>query len=75
MTQLIDGKKIAAQIKDEVKYDVDKLRSRGREICLAVIQVGHDPASTVYVRNKKRACAYVGIESLSYELDESASAK
>ncbi|MCI9215476.1 bifunctional methylenetetrahydrofolate dehydrogenase/methenyltetrahydrofolate cyclohydrolase FolD [Lachnospiraceae bacterium 42-17] len=73
MTQLIDGKKIAAQIKDEVKYDVDKLRSRGREICLAVIQVGHDPASTVYVRNKKRACAYVGIESLSYELDESAS--
>lgn len=70
MSQLIDGKKIAAQIKDEVKCDVEKLRGQGREICLAVIQVGRDPASTVYVRNKKRACEYVGIESLSYELDE-----
>lgn len=70
MSQLIDGKKIAAQIKDEVKCDVEKLRGQGIRICLAVIQVGKDPASAVYVRNKKRVCEYVGIESLSYELDE-----
>lgn len=70
MSQLIDGKKIAAQIKDEVKCDVERLDRKGRKVCLSVIQVGKDPASSVYVRNKKNACAYVGIESLSYELDE-----
>lgn len=70
MPQIIDGKKIAAQIKEEVKQKTEELKAQGRTVCLAVIQVGDDPASSVYVRNKKKACAYVGIESLSYELPE-----
>ncbi len=68
MTQIIDGKKISAEIKDELKEQVEAYRAQGREICLAVIQVGDDPASCVYVRNKKKACEYIGIRSLSYEL-------
>lgn len=68
MPQIIDGKAIAAQIKDEVKAQVLALAAQGKKVCLAVIQVGDDPASSVYVGNKKKACAYVGIESLSYEL-------
>lgn len=70
MAKLIDGKAISAQIKDELKEKVAQLNKMGKEITLAVIQVGADPASTVYVRNKKNACAYIGIESLSYELPE-----
>lgn len=68
MFQLIDGKRIAAQIKDELKEKAERLKKEGTEVCLAVIQVGDDPASTVYVRNKKRACEYVGIRSASFEL-------
>ncbi|WWR14633.1 bifunctional methylenetetrahydrofolate dehydrogenase/methenyltetrahydrofolate cyclohydrolase FolD [Lachnospiraceae bacterium JLR.KK008] len=70
MPNIIDGKAISAQIKEEVKEQVAVLRQGGREITLAVIQVGTDPASSVYVSNKKKACAYVGIRSLSYELAE-----
>lgn len=70
MTQLIDGKKIAQEIKDEVKAEVARLKEEGVSVCLAVVQVGKDPASCVYVRNKTKACAYVGIESKSYELPE-----
>ncbi len=70
MSNLIDGKKISQDIKDEVKQKVAKLKEEGVAVCLAVIQVGENPASTVYVRNKKKACEYVGIESLSYELPE-----
>lgn len=70
MYQLIDGKAISQQIKDELKEKVEKLKTQGTEICLAVIQVGNDPASGVYVNNKKKACAYIGIQSLSYELPE-----
>lgn len=70
MPLLIDGKKISTEIKDELKVTVEELKKQGVETCLAVIQVGNDPASSIYVRNKKRACAYVGIESLSYELPE-----
>lgn len=70
MAKLIDGKKISAQIKDELKEEVIQLNNQGISVCLAVIQVGNDPASSVYVRNKKRGCAYVGIESKSYELPE-----
>lgn len=73
MPQIIDGKVISAQIKDELKKEVGRMRRQGREICLAVIQVGNDPASTVYVRNKKRACEYIGIDSLAYELPEDTS--
>ncbi|MBD5467134.1 MAG: bifunctional methylenetetrahydrofolate dehydrogenase/methenyltetrahydrofolate cyclohydrolase FolD [Lachnospiraceae bacterium] len=70
MPQIIDGKAISAQIKEEVKAQVAAYRDRGAEITLAVIQVGNDPASGVYVGNKKKACAYVGIRSLAYELSE-----
>lgn len=70
MTQIIDGKAISAQIKDELKEKAAAMKKDGTTLCLAVIQVGNDPASSVYVGNKKKACAYVGIESLSYELDE-----
>lgn len=70
MAQLIDGKLISTQIKDELKAEVAELKEKGIIPCLAVIQVGNDPASCVYVNNKKKACAYIGIESLSYELDE-----
>ena len=70
MAQLIDGKVISAQIKDEVKEKVAGLKEQGCEVMLAVIQVGADPASSVYVRNKKKACEYVGIRSLAYELSE-----
>ena len=70
MAQLIDGKVISAQIKDEVKEKIAGLKEQGCEVTLAVIQVGADPASSVYVRNKKKACEYVGIRSLAYELPE-----
>ena len=70
MAKLIDGKEISKNIKDELKEKVATLKKEGRECTLAVIQVGADPASSVYVRNKKRACEYVGIRSLSYELPE-----
>ena len=70
MYQIIDGKKISQEIKDELKEKVTALKAEGKSICLAVIQVGSDPASSVYVGNKKKACAYIGIESLAYELPE-----
>ncbi|MBD5459720.1 MAG: bifunctional methylenetetrahydrofolate dehydrogenase/methenyltetrahydrofolate cyclohydrolase FolD [Lachnospiraceae bacterium] len=68
MAVLIDGKAISAQIQEELKEKVSVLRNKGVEITLAVIQVGSDPASCVYVRNKKRACENIGIRSLTYEL-------
>ncbi len=70
MYQIIDGKKISQEIKEELKAQVAVLKEQGKSVCLAVIQVGNDPASSVYVGNKKKACAYIGIESLSYELPE-----
>ncbi|MBO5144799.1 MAG: bifunctional methylenetetrahydrofolate dehydrogenase/methenyltetrahydrofolate cyclohydrolase FolD [Lachnospiraceae bacterium] len=73
MYQVIDGKKISQEIKDELKEKAASLKEQGKNICLAVIQVGNDPASSVYVGNKKKACAYIGIESLSYELPEETS--
>lgn len=70
MYQIIDGKKISQEIKDELREKVAEYKAEGKTVTLAVIQVGNDPASTVYVGNKKKACAYIGIESLSYELPE-----
>lgn len=70
MTTIIDGKQIAQTIKEELKEQVITLKEQGKTVCLAVIQVGVDPASSVYVSNKKKACAYIGIESKSYELEE-----
>ena len=73
MTQVIDGKKISQEIKDELREKVVSLKNEGREAALAVILVGNDPASTVYVGNKKKACEYIGIRSQSYELAEETS--
>ena len=70
MYQIIDGKKISQEIKDELKEKVAGLKEQGKNVALAVIQVGNDPASSVYVNNKKKAGAYIGIESLAYELPE-----
>lgn len=70
MPQIINGKEISQQIRDELKAEVAALAAQGRHACLAVVQVGNDPASSVYVNNKKKACAYIGIESRSYELPE-----
>lgn len=67
MAKRIDGKAISAMVKDECK---ERVRAEGIEATLAVIQVGDDPASTVYVGNKKKACEYIGIRSLSFELPE-----
>ncbi len=68
--RLIDGKLISGQIKEECRQRAERYKAEGIEICLAVVQVGEDPASSVYVRNKKRACEACGIKSLSYELPE-----
>lgn len=70
MAQIINGKEIAQTIKDEMREEVKVLKEAGKSCCLAVIQVGSDPASSVYVANKKKACEYIGIDSLSYELPE-----
>ncbi len=66
--QIIDGKAISQNIKDELKEKTALLKEKGIEVTLAVILVGEDPASQVYVRNKKKACEYIGYKSLSYEL-------
>lgn len=73
MALLIDGKKISQDIKDEVKAKAAAYAEKGITVKLAVVLVGNDPASSVYVGNKKKACAYTGIESLSYELPEETS--
>ena len=75
MANIIDGKKISAEIKEELKEQVAQLKLAGIEGTLAVIQVGDDPASSVYVRNKKKACEYIGIHSKSFELPEETSQK
>ena len=71
--ELIDGKAISLAIKDELKEKVSRLSAQGKTGSLAVIQVGNDPASSVYVRNKKKACEYIGIGSVSHELPEDTS--
>ena len=70
MAKIIDGKKISAALLEKVKADVTELEAVGTKPCLAVILVGDDPASQVYVRNKKRACENVGIKSLEYLLPQ-----
>ncbi|WAM34736.1 bifunctional methylenetetrahydrofolate dehydrogenase/methenyltetrahydrofolate cyclohydrolase FolD [Caldicellulosiruptor morganii] len=66
---IIDGKKIAQAIKDEVKIEIGKLKEKGIESTLAVVIVGDDPASRSYVNSKKKACSEVGINSIEYALD------
>ena len=71
MAKIINGKEISATIRSEIKEATEKLVAEsGVRPGLAVIIVGEDPASQVYVRNKKRACDEVGFYSESYELPE-----
>ncbi len=68
--QILDGKAISADIRADLKQQVTGLTAQGqRAPCLAVVLVGDDPASHVYVRNKERACAEIGIRSLPHRLD------
>ena len=68
MAKLIDGKLISAEVLDSVRERVEYLKSRCVEPCLAVIIVGDDSASRVYVNNKKKSCEKVGIKSLEFAL-------
>ena len=71
MTKLIDGKVISAAVKERVAQGVAELKEQGITVGLAVIIVGEDPASKVYVANKKKACEALGIISEEYALPES----
>ena len=68
MAKIIDGKAVSARIKGELAEETKNLKEQGIEIGLAVVIVGDDPASRVYVNNKKKACAEVGITSFEYAL-------
>lgn len=68
--QIIDGKAVSASVRERIKNEVEALKSEGKETGLAVIIVGNDPASKVYVNNKKKGCAEVGINSYEYALPE-----
>lgn len=70
MAKIIDGKQISLDIKNELKEKVAKYKEQGIKITLAVVKVGNDPASAVYVRNKEKACEYVGINSKTLALPE-----
>lgn len=69
--KLLDGKVLSKKIKEQVKEDVADLKEKGIHVGLAVVIVGGDPASRIYVNNKKKACAATGIDSFEYALDES----
>lgn len=68
MATIIDGKAVAAKVKQEAAARVAQLKAKGRACGLAVVLVGDDPASAVYVRNKRRDCVECGIEALDYDL-------
>lgn len=70
MYKLIDGKEVSTHVKTKVKEEVELLKEKGIEPALAVIIVGNDPASRVYVNNKKKACEFTGMRSVEYALPE-----
>lgn len=70
MSNIIDGKLVSAAVKDRVAEEVKGLKEKGISVCLAVILVGEDPASQIYVSNKKKACEQLGIISKEYLLPE-----
>ena len=70
MAVIMDGKALSMKLKNAMKEEVEKLVSQGVNPCLAVIIVGDNPASKVYVNNKKKSCAELGIKSLEYALPE-----
>ncbi len=69
MYKIIDGKEISSATKQKAKEEVLALNEKGISVCLAVIIVGEDPASKIYVANKKKACEALGIKSIEYALD------
>jgi methylenetetrahydrofolate dehydrogenase (NADP+)/methenyltetrahydrofolate cyclohydrolase len=69
--ELIDGKKVAADIKETLKKDIEACKSKGVEPCLSVVLVGEDPASKKYVSSKEKTCEALGIKSISHKLKES----
>ena len=74
MAEIIDGKLLSKSIKEDLKLRVVDFENKfGRKVTLAVILVGENPASQVYVKNKVLACEYVGIKSLSFTLPETSS--
>ena len=73
MYKIISGKEVSLSVKQRVAEEVKELKAQGVEPCLAVILVGDDPASKVYVNNKKKACEFCGIRSLEYLLPADAS--
>jgi len=73
MYKIIDGKEVSAFVKDKVKCEVSALKEKGISVGLAVILVGEDPASKIYVANKKKACEALGIISQEYLLPEDTS--
>ncbi|MBQ5906040.1 MAG: bifunctional methylenetetrahydrofolate dehydrogenase/methenyltetrahydrofolate cyclohydrolase FolD [Clostridia bacterium] len=70
MYKLIDGKEVSNHVKTKVRGEVDALKEKGIEPALAVIIVGNDPASRVYVNNKKKACEFTGMRSVEYAMPE-----
>ncbi|MDO5014623.1 MAG: bifunctional methylenetetrahydrofolate dehydrogenase/methenyltetrahydrofolate cyclohydrolase FolD [Clostridia bacterium] len=68
--KLISGKEVSQIVKDEIKKETQQLLEKQIKVKLAVVIVGDDPASHIYVRNKKKACEYVGFESVEYALPE-----
>lgn len=70
---LIDGKAVSLKIKNEIREKTALLKEKGVVPTLAVIIVGDDPASRVYVNNKRKACEYIGFNSVEYVLDSGAS--
>lgn len=68
--KLLNGKELADTIKEEVKIEVEKLNGANKSICLAVVQVGNNPASSTYIKNKQAACRYCGIHSSTYKMSE-----
>ena len=70
MSDLISGKIISAQINEELCLEVKQLKTKGIEPCLAVVLVGEDPASEVYVRNKKRTSEEIGMRSIGHNLPD-----
>ncbi|MBO4392104.1 MAG: bifunctional methylenetetrahydrofolate dehydrogenase/methenyltetrahydrofolate cyclohydrolase FolD [Clostridia bacterium] len=73
MAEIIDGKLVAARLREEIRSETASLKASGRAPGLAVILVGEDPASQVYVKNKEKACAEVGFYSEKYLLPENTS--
>ena len=71
--KLLNGKELADKIKEEVRVEVEHMAKNDQHVCLVVIQVGDNAASSTYVKNKENACKYCGIESMVYKLKEDAS--